>query len=127
MPPRPAPRRPLPPRKKIIWLRAMPIFAGMMTVLLLGQLFLLQIPVVRDSPIGANGGLGLSLIAGIGGAFLISRFATETPPPPPSKSQQRKQAAAARAKDRAEAEEEEAEPVAVGRSASAQRRRRRRR
>jgi hypothetical protein len=125
--PRPAPaRRTPPPRKKIVWLRAAPIFAGMMAVLFLGQYFL--IPMLGPAnPITANGGLGLSLVAGLLGAFLISRFATVTPPPAPSKSQQRKQAAAARAQERAEGEdEEEEETVAAVRPSSARRRRRRR-
>jgi len=124
MPPRQAPRRTPPPRKKIVWLRAAPIFVGMMALLFLGQYYL--IPNFPGNPITANGGLGLSLIAGILGAFLISRWATVTPPPPPSKSQQRKQAAAARAKERDEDEEEE-EPVAAAPVRTTARRRRRRR
>lgn len=111
-----------PPRKRIVWLRAAPIFILMMGVLLFGQQFVL----VRypTSPLAAGNGLVLSLVTGIVGAFLISRYATVTPPPPPSKSQQRKMAAASRAGDDEEDEGEEA--VAPIRARSGRRRRRRR-
>src|SRR5438045_3793391 len=129
--PRPAPaRRMPPPRKKIIWLRAIPVMALMGVLLIFGTAYLQ--PRFPDNPLLANGGLGLSLIVGIMGAFLISRFATITPPPPPSKTQQRKiAAAAARSKDEPiddEVSENGAEPAATGtRLQSGQRRRRRRR
>jgi hypothetical protein len=122
--PRPAPPRRTPqPRRRILWMRAVPVFVGMMVALFLAQYFLL--PRFPNTPLTANGGLGLSLIAGIVGAFLISRFATVTPPPPPSKSQQRKMAAGDRT--RPEAGDDGEEPVAVGARPSGQRRRRRRR
>ncbi|HLY65623.1 MAG TPA: hypothetical protein VKU60_08815 [Chloroflexota bacterium] len=108
-----------------MWLRAAPIFVVMMAALLFGQLYLT--PRFPGSPIFANGGLGLSLICGILGAFLISRFATSAPPPTPSKTQQRKLAAsAARPKGASEDEEEEGEAAVPVRSAPARRRRRRR-
>src|SRR5712692_2920188 len=123
MPPRSAPtRRSSAPRKRIIWKRAAPVFVGMMAALFLAQTYLL--PRYPDTPITANGGLGLSLIAGILGAFLISRFATVSPPPPPSKTQQRKLASAAR-RPSDESEEEEEEEATVPTRASAARRRRR--
>ena len=126
--PRPAPpRRTPPPRRKVLWLRAAPIFIGMMALLFAGQYFLLPMPQLQGSFLTANGGLALSIVAGIVGAFAISRFATVTPPPPPSKSQQRKLAAAsARAKNGSEADEDEEEAAPV-RAKPANRRRRRRR
>ena len=127
--PRPAPpKRTPPPRRKIVWLRAAPIFVGMMVLLFLGQTLLPRVPALQGSPLTTNGGLGLSLIAGIFGAFAISRFATVTPPPPPSKTQQRKMAAAStRGKAEPSEDEEESELEPVRARASSQRRRRRRR
>jgi hypothetical protein len=126
--PRPAPpRRTPPPRRKVLWLRAAPIFVGMMALLFAGQYFLLPMRQLQGSFLTANGGLALSIIAGIVGAFAISRFATVTPPPPPSKSQQRKLAAAARSKNGSEADEDEEEELAPARAKPANRRRRRRR
>ena len=122
---RTAPRRRMPPpRRKIVWLRAVPIFVLMMGALLLGQTVLRDHP---DSPLNAGGGIGLSLLTGLVGAFLISRFATVEPPPPPSKSQQRRVAAAARAKDAGEDSEVEEEAAPIRARAAAGRRRRRRR
>ncbi|HLG74656.1 MAG TPA: hypothetical protein VK009_29910 [Chloroflexota bacterium] len=136
MPPRPAPprRRTPPPRKQIVWKRAAPIFIGMMALLFLSQLYLS--PMFPGNPIfgspstsGGFGGIGFSLVAGLLGAFLISRYATTMPPPPPSKTQQRKQAAAAsRSKKEAAEEDEEGDEVAAApaRAPAARRRRRRR-
>jgi hypothetical protein len=117
------------------------VFIGMMALLILLQQLLLpegmlarQITTppwsdllarVQDSPLTGGGGFGLSLIAGLLGAFLISRYATETPPPPPSKTQQRKMAAAAAREQDDEEDEEETAPVRA-RASSGRRRRRRR-
>jgi hypothetical protein len=108
-------------------MRAAPIFIAMMVLLFLGQFFLLPLPALKGSPLTANGGLGLSLIAGLVGAFAISRFATVTPSPPPSKTQQRKLAAAsARSKGEPEEDEEEELTPVRARATSARRRRKRR-
>ena len=125
--PRTAPaRRTPPPRRKILWIRAAPIFVGMMVLLFAGQYFLLPLPALQGTFLTASNGLVLSLIAGLIGAFAISRFATVTPPPPPSKSQQRKQAAAAaRAKNGASAEEDEEEAAPARPKPAAPRKRRR--
>jgi len=97
-------------------------------LLFLGQYFLLPLPALQGSPLTARGGLGLSLIAGLVGAFAISRFATVTPLPPPSKTQQRKMAAAStRSKAEPADDEEEGELVPATRRGSSTRRRRRRR
>jgi hypothetical protein len=116
-----------------MWKRAAPIFIGMMALLFISQLYLA--PLFPGNPLfgspstsGGFGGLGFSLVAGLLGAFLISRYATKAPPPVPSKSQQRKQAAAAgRSKQQAGEEEEPEEVAAAPVRASAARRRRRRR
>lgn len=103
----------------------------MMALLFGSQLYLA--PLFPGNPLfgspssgGGFGGLGFSLVAGLLGAFLISRYATTAPPPPPSKTRQRKQAAVARAKDAADEDEEEDEVVAPARASAARRRRRRR-
>lgn len=121
--PQPA-RKPASRRKQIVWLRAVPIFVIMMGALFAAQYLLA--PRFPGNLLFGNGSLGLSLIAGLIGAFLISRFATVEPPPPPptpSKSQQRKLARAERLSTSAETEE----PVAVGSSNGTGRKRRRRR
>lgn len=110
-----------PPRKKIVWLRAAPIFVAMMAVLFFGQ----QVVLTRypTSPLATGNGLVLSLLTGLVGAFLISRYATVEPPAPPSKTQQRKMARSSDASGDDDDEEETSAPV---RTASARRRRRRR-
>jgi hypothetical protein len=127
--PRPAPpRRTPPPRRKIVWLRAAPIFIAMMALLFGGQELMRRYPEMQGSPLGWQNGLGLSLVAGIIGAFAISRWATITPPPPPSKTQQRKLAsAAARGKGQPVEEDEEPETVPARLRQAGQRRKRRRR
>ena len=127
MPATKAPR----PRRQIIWLRAAPIFLAMMLALFGSQYFLL--PRFPDNPIMANGGLGLSLIAGIVGAFLISRFATvdpqaKRPAPGPgmSKTQRRKLERAERLKNEPEASRETGEPVIADVPSRPKTRRRRR-
>ena len=142
MPPRAAPRRSPSPRKKIIWRRAAPVFIGMMALLIFMQQLVLpegtiarqltgspwseMVAWLQSSPLAGGGGFGLSLIAGVLGAFLISRYATVTPPPPPSKTQQRKLAAAAAHTDADDEEEEEEEADVPARTSSRRRRRRRR-
>ncbi len=110
MPPAQSTRRTPPPRRKILWLRAGPIFIAMMAGLLLTQLYVS--PQFVGNPIIGPGSIGPSIITGLLGALLIARFATLQPPPPPSKTQQRKQAAAAaRAKRPKDDAEETAEPL----------------
>lgn len=109
-----------PPRKKIVWLRAAPIFVAMMAVLFFGQ----QVVLTRypTSPLATGNGLVLSLLTGLVGAFLISRYATVEPPAPPSKTQQRK---LARGTDASEDGEGEEEAAPVRRQPARKRRRRR--
>jgi len=117
------------PRRQIIWLRAAPIFIAMMAVLFGAQAYL--VPRYPNNIILSNGGLGLSLIAGLLGAFLISRFATTDPNPRRrrpsgpgmSKTQRRKLERAERVKE-LDASDETGEPVMA---ASRPRNRRRRR
>ncbi|MDE3074134.1 MAG: hypothetical protein KGJ86_01780 [Chloroflexota bacterium] len=111
--PRPAPRRTPPPRRTILWNRAIPIFIGMMALLYFAD-FALQ-NYAHQSP-----SIWSSLVAGLVGAFLISRYATAPAPTPPSKSQQRK-AAAAQQRSRAPKPQaaDEKEAVAAGETAAA--------
>jgi len=118
------------------------VFIGMMALLIFMQQLVLpegtiarqltgspwgeMVAWLQSSPLAGGGGFGLSLIAGVLGAFLISRYATVTPPPPPSKTQQRKLAAAAAHTDADDEEEEEEEADVPARTSSRRRRRRRR-
>ncbi|MGH2363794.1 MAG: hypothetical protein ACRDHX_03975 [Chloroflexota bacterium] len=117
MPPRPAPRRSPPPRRVILWQRAIPIFILMLAALYLADSLLQRF--YHQTP-----SIVVSLVAGIVGAFLISRFATKAPPTPPSKSQQRRAAATKRSP---EPELEEPLPVLPAARANSSRARRRRR
>src|SRR5689334_5951659 len=107
------------PRRRILWARAIPIFALMMLVLLGGQLL------YRDRMGGEELPIWSSLIAGLAGALLINIFGTEevAPPPVPSKTQARKAATRARQADR-EADEEETVSEAAPAKPTRKRRRR---
>ena len=82
-----------PPRKRIVWQRAVPIFVLMMAALFVAQYQIA--PRFPGNPLLGTGSLGLSLIAGLAGAILIAAFGTEEPPKPVqgpgmSKTQRRK-------------------------------------
>jgi hypothetical protein len=94
--PPPDPKR---PQRRVIWNRAIPIFALMMALLFAAQYELA--PRFPNNPIFGQGSIGLSLIAGLIGAVAIAKFATETPVrsttgPNLSKTQRRRQERAQR-------------------------------